>query len=149
MRNLSADFCNGMKVSASFQHTVQIKTIQSECFSRRGHKCVTFLPTMPVLMSYFSCEKLPYVKNKHRLEVSQLTAHTSSKLHLDFTIKACLFPVPLRGRPRAVRADHSKAGPQQLQQPHGGCLCPAHVHHGENQHLHQVRSLYCVFISVP
>lgn len=141
MRNLSADFWNVMKVSASFQHTVEIKTTQSECLSCRGHKCVTLVQTTPVLMSCFSPEKLPYVKNKHRPEVSQLTAHTSSKLHLDFTIKACLFPVPVRGRPRAVRADHSKAGPQQLQQPHGGRLRSAHVHHGEDQHLHQVRSV--------
>lgn len=141
MRNLSADSWNVMKVSASFQHAVQIKTTQSECFSCRGHKCVTLLPTMPVLMSGFSRKRLPYVKNKHRPEVSQLTAHTSSKLYLDFTIKACLFPVLARGRPRAVRTDHSKAGLQQLQQPHGGCLRPAHVHHGEDQHLHQVRSV--------
>lgn len=46
------------------------------------------------------------------------------------------FRLLLRRRPRAVRADDGQAGPRQ---PGGGRLRPPHVHHGEDQHLHQVR----------
>lgn len=49
----------------------------------------------------------------------------------------CLFV--FRGRPGAVRANDGQAGPRQLRQSGGRCLRPPDVHHGEDQHLHQVR----------
>lgn len=45
-----------------------------------------------------------------------------------------------RRRPRALRADDGQAGPGQLRQPGGGRLRTPDVHHGEDEHLHQVGS---------